>query len=72
MLQADEIEQMSLEERLQAMELLWASISRDPQEVSSPGWHEEILSSRLAKVGRGEGEFLPIAELKARLQKPPA
>jgi len=72
MLRPAEIEQMSLEERLQAMELLWASISRDPQQVPSPDWHEEILSSRLAKVERGEGEFLSVAELKMRLHKPPA
>ena len=72
MLQPAQIERMSLEERLQAMELLWASISRDPQGVSSPAWHEEILSSRLAKVDRGEGEFLSVAELKMRLHKPSA
>ncbi len=72
MLQPAEIDQMSLEERLQAMELLWASLSRDPQGVPSPAWHEEVLQSRLAKVERGEGEFLSVSELKERLQKPPA
>ena len=72
MLQPADIERMSLEERLQAIEQLWASISRGPQEVPSPAWHGEVLSSRLAKVERGEGEFLPVAELKARLHKPSA
>jgi putative addiction module component (TIGR02574 family) len=72
MLQLGEIERMSLEERLQAMELLWTSISRDPHGVPSPAWHEEVLTTRLANVERGESEFLSVAELKERLQKPPA
>jgi hypothetical protein len=70
MLQPAEIERMSLEERLQAMELLWASITRTPDAVQSPPWHGEVLASRLAKIERGEGEFLTVAQLKERLQKP--
>ena len=70
MIQVAEIERMSLEERLQAMELLWASITRTPDAVESPHWHEEVLAGRLAKVERGEGEFLTVAQLKERLRKP--
>ena len=70
MIRAAEIEQMSLEERFQALELLWASIARTPEAVQSPAWHEDVLASRLAKIERGEGEFLTLDELKARLQKP--
>jgi hypothetical protein len=70
MIQAAEIEQMSLEERLQTLELLWASLARTPDAVPSPDWHGEVLAPRLAEVERGEGEFLTIAQLKQRLQKP--
>ncbi len=70
MIQAADIEQMSLEERLQAMELLWASLARTPDSVPSPDWHREVLARRVAKVDRGEGEFLTIPQLKERLQKP--
>ena len=70
MIQAVDIEQMSLDERLQAMELLWSSLTRTPEAVPSPDWHGEVIAERLAKIERGEGEFLSIAELKARLQKP--
>lgn len=61
---------MDLAERLQAMELLWASLTRAPEAVPSPDWHGMVLADRLAKVQRGEGEFLTLAETKARLQKP--
>ena len=52
------------------MELLWASITRSPDAVQSPAWHEDVLASRLARIERGEGEFLTVAQLKERLQKP--
>ena len=70
MIHAADIELMGLEERLQAMELLWASLARTPEKVPSPAWHGEIIAARLARIERGEGEFLTIAQLKERLQKP--
>ena len=70
MIRVAEIERMSLEERLQAMELLWSSIARTPDAVDSPNWHNDILADRLAKMERGEGEFLTLAQLKDRLLKP--
>lgn len=38
-----------------------------PNHVPSPDWHGEVISERLAKVEAGEGKFLTIPELKARL-----
>jgi hypothetical protein len=70
MIQAADIEQMSLEERLQTLELLWAALARTPDSVPSPDWHGEVLATRLTKVERGEGEFLSIPQLKERLEKP--
>jgi hypothetical protein len=69
MIQAAEIEQMSLAERLQTMELLWVSLARTPDAVPSPDWHGEVLAARLAKIERGEGEFLTIPQVKERLQE---
>ena len=70
MIQVADIERMSLEERLQTMELLWSSITRTPEAVDSPDWHQEVLAGRVARVERGEGEFLTLAQLKDRLPKP--
>ena len=69
MLAAAEIKHMSLTERLQAMELLWDSLSMSPEQVQSPTWHKSVLSQRLAKVEAGQGKFLTLPELKARLLK---
>lgn len=57
-----------MEERLQAIELLWDSISRQGDSVPSPAWHEEVLAARRAKVEAGEAKFLSIPELRHRLK----
>ena len=67
MLAESQIKRMSLTERLQAMELLWRSFSGSEDNVPLPDWHAEVLSERLAKMEAGEGKFLTIPELNARL-----
>lgn len=71
MIEAVEIERMSITEKLQAMELLWRSMSREPEKQETPAWHEKILAQRLAKVEAGQGEFLTLPQLKKRLAKRP-
>ncbi|MEO8353752.1 MAG: addiction module protein [Chthoniobacteraceae bacterium] len=68
MIASSEIECMSVEERLQAIEQLWDSVSRLGGAVASPDWHGEVLSVRRAKVEAGEGKFLSISELRDRLK----
>ena len=67
MIEAAEIESMSLAERLQTMELLWRSVSGEPEKLKSPAWHKDVLAQRLAKVKAGKGRFLTLAQLKQRL-----
>ena len=69
MIEAAEIEQMSLAQKLQTMELLWQSLATCPERVESPQWHKPVLESRLAKVEAGKGKFLTIDQLKKRLHK---
>jgi putative addiction module component (TIGR02574 family) len=69
MIEALEIERMSLAERLQAMELLWRSMAAAPDKLESPSRHKKALQQRLAKVEAGEGEFLTLARLKKRFTK---
>jgi hypothetical protein len=53
---------MSVEEKLP-----WRFFSHSDEKILPPDWHGEVLSKRLAKVEAGEGKFLTIPELKARL-----
>jgi hypothetical protein len=68
MIAASDIERMTVEERLQAIELLWTSISRMDDSVRSPDWHGEVLAARRAQVNAGEGQFLSMSQLRERLK----
>ena len=69
MIEAVEVERMSVAERLQAMELLWRSMTREPDQLKSPAWHGRVLAQRLAKVEAGNGQFLTLPQLKQRLAR---
>ena len=49
--------QMSVDDKLQAMELLWADLSRNPKQLASPAWHGEVLRSRREQVLQGQASF---------------
>ena len=51
------LENMSVEEKLQAMELLWDDLCNKAGVMSSPAWHEDVLAERDAMQKRGDEEF---------------
>jgi putative addiction module component (TIGR02574 family) len=59
---------MTVAERLQAMEQLWDALCREPEEMSSPAWHAEVLADRKGRAERGEAKFLTLEQLRARLR----
>jgi hypothetical protein len=59
-----EIRKMSVNERIQAMEILWDSLLDDEAEISSPDWHGEILLERSRTIDDGTAEMVPIKDLK--------
>lgn len=64
-----DIEQLSIPELLETMEMLWKSISSQPDKVSSPDWHADFLKVREAKINSGEVEYLTMKELKEKLNQ---
>ena len=68
MIEASDIERMSVTERLQAMDQIWDSLDRDADEIRSPDWHRDILADRKARAQRGEAKFLSLAQLRSRLR----
>ncbi|MBA3493860.1 MAG: addiction module protein [Gammaproteobacteria bacterium] len=51
------LDEMSVEEKIQAMESLWDDLCRKAGGVSSPTWHEEVLAERDAMHQPGDDEF---------------
>jgi putative addiction module component (TIGR02574 family) len=70
MLEASEIDKMSLPERLRAIEQLWDAVCREAGDVDSPEWHRDVLEDRKARAERGAAKFLTLAELRVRLRAP--
>jgi hypothetical protein len=65
--QAD-IENMSREEKLQAMEVLWQEISKEEPATDSPDWHAELLAETRSRVSAGTEGSVDWDEAKRRLR----
>jgi Putative addiction module component len=63
-----EIEKMTLEEKLRAMEALWADLSRKEQDIESPAWHEQLLKERETRVKSGQEKFESWEDAKRELR----
>ncbi len=61
----NEISNMSVQERVQLMEEIWASFDRNDEEYPVPAWHEDVLKER---ENRTDEDFVPFDEAKKRLR----
>jgi putative addiction module component (TIGR02574 family) len=63
------LKEMTVAEKLQLMEVLWDDLSRNPEDVPSPAWHEEVLAERQRQIDEGKAKFLSLDEFRQSLQK---
>lgn len=63
------LDQICTKDKLQTIDALWESLSRDAAEIESPSWHGEVLAERLAALGRGKVEFEDLDEVKWKIRK---
>lgn len=64
------LDKMSTADKLAAMEHLWESLCRTPEDVPSPPWHAEVLSAREKRVRLGKAKFANLEAVKERSRKP--
>ncbi len=62
-------DEMTLEEKLQAMEAIWEDLSRRPDDVPSPAWHGEVLRERQRQLDAGETHFIPWEQARENLRR---
>ncbi|MDF1614360.1 addiction module protein [Desulfurivibrio dismutans] len=55
---------MSVTKKLEALEEIWANLARNPEDVSSPSWHADVLKAREARIAAGTSRFLEVADAK--------
>ena len=60
------LNEMSIEEKLETMETIWASLPANPEAIESPAWHEEELRGREACVASGEARFVDWEKEKSK------
>lgn len=63
------LDQMTLIEKLNVMETLWADLSSRPAELPAPDWHREVLQDRKRLADAGELKFLDWETAFADLRK---
>ncbi len=69
MLSTHQIAQMSREEKLQALEAIWAALSKDDAEVESSAWHEDVLKETEARMTAGEERIEDWQTAEGKLRK---
>jgi hypothetical protein len=59
---------MTTAEKLRAMEVLWADLSRNEENIQSPSWHGHVLEEREARVKSGQDKFIDWEAAKQELR----
>jgi len=63
------LETMTICDKLQMMETLWANLTQIPEEMPSPAWHRDVLAARMERVKKGESTYSDWADVKERIRK---
>jgi hypothetical protein len=63
------LEEMSVAEKLHAMEALWADLCRRAPDATTPEWHADVLAERERRLAAGEEAVLDWEEAKQRLRQ---
>ena len=62
------LDKMTTEEKLQAMEELWADLTKNENDFPSPGWHKDILELRAKRVLEGSEDYVDWELAKKKLR----
>jgi len=63
------LDQMTVEEKLRAMEAIWRSLSKLEDQVPVPDWHKQVLDERQRQIDAGEATFVSLEEMKECVRK---
>lgn len=63
------LDEMTRVEKLRTMDLIWDDLMKNPDEITTPEWHKDVLSARAKRVENGEAVFKDFEDSKAVLRK---
>jgi hypothetical protein len=61
------VKQMTVEEKLQAMDVLWEDLRTNEKNIPMPEWHKELLAERERLVRENKASFSDWETAKKRL-----
>ena len=64
-----EIGHLSKEDKLKIMQAIWEDLSKDDEEIESPGWHQDVLLDTERRLHLGEEEAVDWDTAKKELRK---
>ncbi len=64
MLNTNELQKLSIQERLSLLDAVWKSLEKEDEQIESPDWHKTILEKRLNKIADGQAEYITLDQLK--------
>ena len=62
-----QLDRMTLEEKLRAMDALWENLSRNEKNIPVPQWHKELLDERERLVKEGKAKFMDWETAKGQI-----
>jgi len=65
----NDINSMSLAQKMYFMEQLWDSFKQNEAQLASPAWHETVLNNRRERYENGELKTMSLDELKASFNR---
>ena len=63
------LEQMSVSDKLQAIEEIWSDLARVSEDIPSPSWHADVLRAREQRIADGTSRFLDIEDAKQAVRE---
>ena len=58
------LDQMTISDKLQAIEEIWEDLCRSAKDVPSPPWHADVLRARDARTKDGSANYVDWAQAK--------
>jgi len=62
------LDRMSTDEKLRALEEIWADLCLDPESIPAPEWHQKVLKTREQRVEEGTSTFAEWNTAKRRIR----
>lgn len=64
-----QLNNMTFEEKIQTMEMLWDDLCKEPEQFKSPAWHLDELNHRENMVKEGKAEYIDLDIIKKEIQQ---